>query len=74
MLTRYMHLVRCTEFMPFEPAGFKASAKWICFAWRGMPLAKSLRQIKREQQTAMRNGQTDVEYSYLRVLVPEDGE
>ena len=55
-------------------AGYDESQKMLRLAWHGMPLATSLRQIRKEQaisqETRGRESEHD-RYGYTRVRVPE---
>jgi hypothetical protein len=66
--TYYMHMLDET------PAGF-FDGKSVCFTWKRIPLAKSLRQIRREQQISKRhdvaNRSGPFRYSYITVTLPK---
>jgi hypothetical protein len=65
--TYYMHL------LDESPAGF-FDGKHVCFSSKRIPLAKSLRQIKREQAISLANDgerANGFRYAYVTVVVPE---
>ncbi|HDZ21957.1 hypothetical protein LCGC14_0568740 [marine sediment metagenome] len=68
--TYYMHT------MDGKPAGFRRSEGTVLFAWAGVPLAASLKQVRTEQQQSRdwdkaQGGHVSYNYGYIRVRVAE---